>query len=79
MRLNPYAYIYCHEAHTTGVPMVRAMVLEFPNGTVTDSPSTQYQFMSGEWLMVAPVYKRGDWRVNGLTSGVERNMMAVDG
>lgn len=62
MRLNPYAYTYCHEAHTTGVPMVRAMVLEFPKDTVTYSPSTQYQFMSGEWLMVAPVYKRGDWR-----------------
>lgn len=27
MRLNPYAYTYCHEAHTTGVPMARAMVL----------------------------------------------------
>lgn len=64
MRLNPYTYSYCKEANKTGVPMVRAMVLEFPTDTVTYSKSTQYQFMSGEWLMVAPVYKRGEWREN---------------
>jgi hypothetical protein len=32
------------------------MVLEFPDDPVTWSKRTQYQFMSGEWLMVAPVY-----------------------
>lgn len=58
----PYAYTYCQEAHTTGVPMVRAMVLEFPEDEVTYDTLTQYQFMSGEWMLVAPVYKRGDWR-----------------
>lgn len=62
MRLMPYAYTYCQEAHTTGVPMVRAMVLEFPEDEVTYDTLTQYQFMSGEWMLVAPVYKRGDWR-----------------
>ncbi|WP_251622465.1 TIM-barrel domain-containing protein [Odoribacter lunatus] len=62
MRLMPYAYTYCRQAHETGVPMVRAMVLEFPQDEVTYDTATQYQFMSGEWMMVAPVYKRGDWR-----------------
>lgn len=62
MSLMPYAYSYCHQAHETGVPMVRAMVLEFPGDPVTGDTLTQYQFMSGEWMMVAPVYKRGDWR-----------------
>lgn len=62
MRLNPYTYTYCHEAHTTGVPMARAMVLEFPNDPVTRDTTTQYQFMSGEWLMVAPVYTRKNIR-----------------
>lgn len=62
MRLMPYAYTYCRQAHTDGVPMVRAMVLEFPQDEVTYDTLTQYQFMSGEWLLVAPVYKRGDWR-----------------
>ena len=58
MRLNPYAYTYCYEAHTTGVPMARAMVLEFPDDMVTRDSTTQYQFMSGEWLLVAPVFDR---------------------
>ena len=62
MRLNPYAYTYCHEAHTTGVPMARAMVLEFPDDVVTCDTTTQYQFMSGEWMMVAPVYTRKNVR-----------------
>jgi len=62
MRLNPYTYSYCHEAHVSGVPMARALALEFPNDTTTLSSSTQYEFMSGEWLLVAPVYKRGNQR-----------------
>lgn len=62
MRLNPYAYTYCHEAHMTGVPMARAMVLEFPDDVVTRDTTTQYQFMSGEWMMVAPVYTRKNVR-----------------
>jgi hypothetical protein len=33
------------------------MVLEVPNDPVTWSKRTQYQFMSGEWLLVAPVYE----------------------
>lgn len=64
MRLNPYGYSYCHEAHTSGVPMARAMVLEFPNDPVTRDTTTQYQFMSGEWMMVAPVYTRRNVREN---------------
>ena len=64
MRLLPYLYTYCREAHETGVPTVRAMALEFPEDEVTLSDTTQYQFMSGEWLLVAPVYKRGNWREN---------------
>jgi len=57
MRLTPYIYTYSREAYDTGVPTVRAMVLEFPNDPVTWSKRTQYQFMSGEWLLVAPVYE----------------------
>ncbi|HUT08712.1 MAG TPA: TIM-barrel domain-containing protein [Candidatus Latescibacteria bacterium] len=57
MRLTPYIYSYTREAYDTGVPTVRAMVLEFPDDPVTWSKRTQYQFMSGEWLLVAPVYE----------------------
>jgi alpha-glucosidase len=56
MRLTPYLYSYCREAYETGVPTARAMVLEFPNDATTWGTTTQYQFMSGEWFLVAPVY-----------------------
>src|SRR6476660_4267610 len=56
-RLTPYLYTYSREAFDSGVPTVRAMVLEFPNDPATWSKRTQYQFMSGEWLLVAPVYQ----------------------
>lgn len=57
MRLTPYMYTYCNEAYETGTPVVRAMVLEFPDDPVCMDKTTQYQFMSGEWMLVAPVYK----------------------
>jgi alpha-glucosidase (family GH31 glycosyl hydrolase) len=57
MRLTPYLYSYSREAYDTGVPTVRAMVLEFPDDPATWSKRTQYQFMSGEWLLAAPVYE----------------------
>ena len=43
-------------ANQTGLPMARGMVLEFPTDPMTWGNATQYQFMSGEWLLVAPVY-----------------------
>jgi alpha-glucosidase len=57
MRLTPYMYTYCREAYETGVPASRAMVLEYPNDPVTWGKVTQYQFMNGQYLLVAPVYK----------------------
>lgn len=62
MQLTPYMYTYCDVAHETGVPAVRAMVLEYPEDPVTRGVSTQYQFMCGQWLLVAPVYKSEDRR-----------------
>ena len=72
MCLTPYMYTYCQNAHETGVPASRAMVLEYPQDKNTWDKKTQYQFMNGEWLLVAPVYKsqakrdsiylpEGDW------------------
>ncbi len=62
MRLTPYLYTYSREAYDTGVPTVRAMVLEFPDDPATWSKRTQYQFMSGESLLVAPVYQDANIR-----------------
>ena len=57
MRLTPYMYTCCNTSYETGTPVVRAMILEFPDDPVTCDKTTQYQFMSGEWMLVAPVYK----------------------
>jgi len=57
MRMTPYMYTLCEEAYETGIPASRAMVLEFPEDEVTKGKQTQYQFMNGESLLVAPVYK----------------------
>ncbi len=57
--LMPYLYSKAVEAHETGVPMMRAMMLEFPE----DIPCADLdrQYMLGESLLVAPVFtKEGD-------------------
>ncbi len=53
-RLMPYLYSAAVQAHRTGVPMMRAMRLEFP-----DDPGCTYldrQYMLGDSLLVAPVF-----------------------
>jgi alpha-D-xyloside xylohydrolase len=52
-RLLPYIYSHAYNATKTGVPLMRAMVLEFQ-----DDPSTHHiqdQYMFGDALLVAPV------------------------
>lgn len=57
--LMPYLYTKAVEAHETGVPMMRAMVLEFPEDIPCSDLDRQY--MLGESLLVAPVFtKEGD-------------------
>lgn len=54
MRLMPYLYGLGLEAARSGVPVMRPMVLEFP-----DDPATAYldrQYMLGPDLLVAPVF-----------------------
>lgn len=53
-RLMPYLYAQAVVAHQQGIPMMRAMLLEFP-----DDPNSDYldrQYMLGESLLVAPVF-----------------------
>ena len=57
--LMPYLYSAAVQTHLTGVPTMRAMVLEFPE----DIPSADLdrQYMLGGSLLVAPVFtKEGD-------------------
>ncbi|WP_029262307.1 MULTISPECIES: alpha-xylosidase [unclassified Microbacterium] len=57
MRLMPYLYQQGLDAAATGVPLMRPMVLEFP-----EDPATAYldrQYMLGSDLLVAPVFAEG--------------------
>ena len=57
--LMPYLYSAAVEAHQTGVPAMRAMLLEFPGDIPCQDLDRQY--MLGERLLVAPVFtKEGD-------------------
>ncbi|WEK55777.1 MAG: alpha-xylosidase [Candidatus Cohnella colombiensis] len=52
--LMPYLFSYAVEATEKGLPMMRAMVLEFP-----EDPTTHFidrQYMLGERLLVAPIF-----------------------
>lgn len=52
--LMPYLYETARQAHERGVPMLRAMHLEFPNDPACDYLDLQY--MLGDSLLVAPVF-----------------------
>lgn len=56
-RLFPYIYTYAREAHDKGLPLMRALFLEYPNDEQTYSESGAFLF--GKELLVAPVVKKG--------------------
>lgn len=56
-RLTPYMYSLSFQAHLTGEPPVRAMQLEFPDEAWPNTDALSYQFMSGPFFLVAPVYE----------------------
>ncbi|MFF9838742.1 alpha-xylosidase [Streptomyces sp. NPDC013740] len=53
-RLAPYLHRAAQQAHTTGVPVMRAMVLEFPEDPAAATLDRQY--LLGDDLLVAPVF-----------------------
>ena len=54
-RLMPYLFAAAHEAHAAGLPLMRAMLLEFPDDPACDTLDRQY--MLGAALLVAPVFR----------------------
>jgi len=54
LSLMPYLARVGRTAHTEGLPVMRPMVLEFPEDPATATVDTQY--MLGESLLVAPVF-----------------------
>ena len=55
--LMPYIYTYAREAYDLGLPLMRAMMLEFPKDS--ECIRTDFQFMFGAELLVAPVIEEG--------------------
>src|SRR5579871_3854077 len=53
-RLMPYLFAQAVEAARTGIPMMRAMLLEFPDDPACDTLDLQY--LLGGSLLVAPVF-----------------------
>jgi alpha-glucosidase len=69
-QLFPYLYAYGREAYDTGLPIMRAMLLEYPDDP--EAIKAESQFMIGRELLVAPVVEKsaevkkvylpqGDW------------------
>ncbi|WP_028592334.1 alpha-xylosidase [Paenibacillus massiliensis] len=54
--LMPYIYSSAVESSVRGLPMMRAMVLEFPEDPTTHTLDRQYMF--GDSLLVAPIFNR---------------------
>jgi alpha-D-xyloside xylohydrolase len=72
-RLMPYLYQKAVEAHAAGVPVMRPMFLEFP-----DDPACEYldrQYMLGESLLVAPVFREDGVVETYLPEGVWTNLL----
>eukprot|EP01051_Picozoa_sp_SAG22_P006348 SAG22_NODE_411_length_10900_cov_2.633738_2_plen_891_part_00 len=89
--LAPYQYSYSRLAAETGMPPVRAMALQFPDdmSTYENTTGTAYQFMSGDYLLVAPVYRNttvrdgiylpaGDW-IDWWDDSVHTGPETIDG
>jgi alpha-glucosidase/alpha-D-xyloside xylohydrolase len=56
-RLLPYTYTLCREAHDTGLPLIRAMWLHYPENDEAITRGDQYLW--GRDILVAPVVERG--------------------
>lgn len=68
--LMPYTYSIAHEA-VDQMPIIRAMFLEYPNKYTLGS-ATQYQYLYGPNLLVAPIYQntRMDKDGNDIRNGI---------
>jgi len=57
MRLLPYYNTLAHESHLTGIPIMRPLMLEFPEDARLRSVDDQV--LLGEHLMICPVTEKG--------------------
>ncbi len=73
MQLMPYLDNAAKQVSTEGTPVMRAMVLEFPEDRSTHSADTQY--MLGESLCVAPVFNQQGIGETYLPAGPWRHLL----
>lgn len=66
-RLIPYIYSYAHVAYRTGLPLMRAMILECPGDPNVYDKDLQYFF--GREFLVAPIYSETGQRYVYLPQG----------
>ena len=71
-QLMPYLYTTAYSSSNievgnedAGLPMIRAMHLEFPDDDYAYSKNMQYQYMYGKNVLVAPVYQDTNAKENG--------------
>lgn len=80
--LFPYILDAAHEARASGMPIIRPMVLAFPNDHV--AATKRYQYMFGPDLLIAPMIQSGTHRsvylpkVQSDKSLAERSEMQVE-
>lgn len=89
-KLMPYIYTTAVAASNidtgnqdTGLPMVRAMFLEFPKDAYAYSRNMKYQYLFGASILVAPVYQNtaGDEQGNDVRNGIylpDENAVWID-
>lgn len=61
-RLFPYIYSTARQGASEGIPMMRAMALEYPSNPEAWTKDKQYFF--GDWLLVAPALATGNTDVS---------------
>lgn len=59
-RLLPYLYNAFYQSSQTGLPVMRALLLDYPNDP--EAVSQNEEFLFGDDLLVAPVVKEGEWK-----------------
>ncbi|CAK1547797.1 unnamed protein product [Leptosia nina] len=78
--LMPYNYTLGYEA-IHGLPMIRAMFLEFPHETSSYTNDSKYQFMWGSSILVAPIYNDKSCNDDSIRDGIylpDKNQLWID-
>src|SRR6185436_12495706 len=89
-QLMPYTYTLAYEARDSGLPLMRAMWLHYPEDEKVRALGTQY--MWGRDLLIAPVFEKGattrsvylpkgewyDWWTNAKQTGGQTVSRPVD-